>query len=341
MSPRPGRSSTRRCRATEDRHSEVLGAPGSRRPRLLISCRTRDDEQRRADLRRPLPSASRVSAAGRATFDIALRLGGLFVAILLVAVVFYCINSAFLNIDVIISVLRSMSSVAIMALGPDAGHRGRRDRSLLRRHVRARRQFAGGHVDRARHADLCRDSARHRHRRRSSGSSTACSTTWLKIPSFIVTLGSYNLLYGLSLWVTNASTFNPVYPPRRLSRRPGPARLLQQSDPAVRQPSVLRRGLLDDRPGPRGRLPAASLAVRLPADGDRRQSRGGRSSPACRCAATRSWPSSSAACWRRRRASSISPSSRRPSPTSASPRPSRSSPPSSSAAPASPAARAR
>ena len=37
--------------------------------------------------------------------------------------------------------------------------------------------------------------------------------TWLKIPSFIVTLGSYNLLYGISLWITRTSTFNPAYPP--------------------------------------------------------------------------------------------------------------------------------
>ena len=53
-----------------------------------------------------------------------------------------------LNLDVGISVLRAMSSVAIMALGPDAGHRRRRDRPLLRRHVRPRRQRAGGDVDR-------------------------------------------------------------------------------------------------------------------------------------------------------------------------------------------------
>jgi ribose/xylose/arabinose/galactoside ABC-type transport system permease subunit len=37
--------------------------------------------------------------------------------------------------------------------------------------------------------------------------------TSLKIPSFIVTLGSYNLLYGVSLWVSNTATFNPAYPP--------------------------------------------------------------------------------------------------------------------------------
>jgi ribose/xylose/arabinose/galactoside ABC-type transport system permease subunit len=37
--------------------------------------------------------------------------------------------------------------------------------------------------------------------------------TWMKIPSFIVTLGSYNLLYGITLWVSNTGTFNPTYPP--------------------------------------------------------------------------------------------------------------------------------
>jgi ribose/xylose/arabinose/galactoside ABC-type transport system permease subunit len=37
--------------------------------------------------------------------------------------------------------------------------------------------------------------------------------TGLRIPSFIVTLGSYNLIYGVSLWITKTSTFNPVYPP--------------------------------------------------------------------------------------------------------------------------------
>ena len=37
--------------------------------------------------------------------------------------------------------------------------------------------------------------------------------TQLKIPSFIVTLGSYNLLYGVTLWVSNTGTFNPAYPP--------------------------------------------------------------------------------------------------------------------------------
>ena len=37
--------------------------------------------------------------------------------------------------------------------------------------------------------------------------------TWLRIPPFIVTLGTHNLPYGISLWITKTSTFNPVYPP--------------------------------------------------------------------------------------------------------------------------------
>ncbi|HSY86096.1 MAG TPA: hypothetical protein VLA85_05955, partial [Verrucomicrobiae bacterium] len=160
----------------------------------------------------PISQASRFSAAGRATFDIALRLGGLFVAILLVAAAFYMINSAFLNIDVIISVLRSMSSVAIMALGLTLVIVvGEIDLSFGAMYGLAANSLAviwilggvpiyiaipiaigiGGLV----------------------GVFNGVLTTWLKIPSFIVTLGSYNLLYGLSLYVTNASTFNPVYPP--------------------------------------------------------------------------------------------------------------------------------
>jgi ribose/xylose/arabinose/galactoside ABC-type transport system permease subunit len=45
--------------------------------------------------------------------------------------------------------------------------------------------------------------------------------TSFRIPSFIVTLGSYNLLYGLSLWISNTSTFNPNYPPPDTAMREG------------------------------------------------------------------------------------------------------------------------
>jgi ribose/xylose/arabinose/galactoside ABC-type transport system permease subunit len=35
----------------------------------------------------------------------------------------------------------------------------------------------------------------------------------LKIPAFIVTLGTFNLMYGFSLYITNSTTLNPTYPP--------------------------------------------------------------------------------------------------------------------------------
>jgi ribose/xylose/arabinose/galactoside ABC-type transport system permease subunit len=46
-----------------------------------------------------------------------------------------------------------------------------------------------------------------------AGLFNALLITRLKIPSFIVTLGTYNLYYGFTLWVSNSSTFNPVYAP--------------------------------------------------------------------------------------------------------------------------------
>ena len=106
-----------------------------------------------------------LSAAGSATFDIALRMGGLFLAIIVVAVVIFILKPSSFNVDVGISVLRAMSSVAIMSLGLTPGHRRRRDRPLLRRDVRPRRQCAGGDVDHVGHPDLRRAAARDRDRR--------------------------------------------------------------------------------------------------------------------------------------------------------------------------------
>jgi ribose/xylose/arabinose/galactoside ABC-type transport system permease subunit len=62
----------------------------------------------------PRPS---MSVAGKATIDVALRLGGLFAAIVVVALIFIAINPNVANLNMGGSVLRSMSSVAIMALG--------------------------------------------------------------------------------------------------------------------------------------------------------------------------------------------------------------------------------
>src|SRR6185295_1453280 len=65
----------------------------------------------------PVDTRQGFSAAGQATFDIALRMGGLFAAIIVVAIVIVILKPGAFNIDVGISVLRAMSSVAIMSLG--------------------------------------------------------------------------------------------------------------------------------------------------------------------------------------------------------------------------------
>ena len=67
-------------------------------------------------------------------------------------------------------------------------------------------------MDRAGHSDLCRAAAGDRVGAL-VGLFNGALVTGLRIPSFIVTLGSYNLIYGVSLWITKTSTFNPVYPP--------------------------------------------------------------------------------------------------------------------------------
>src|SRR5450432_4207453 len=60
------------------------------------------------------PSFSNV---GRATLNIAARIGGLFAAVIVVAIIFLLINPHFANPNLAVSILRSMSSVAIMAMG--------------------------------------------------------------------------------------------------------------------------------------------------------------------------------------------------------------------------------
>ncbi|MBV8567269.1 MAG: ABC transporter permease [Methylobacteriaceae bacterium] len=169
----------------------------------------------RADPSETVPTPhSRLSlgAAGRATFDLALRLGGLFIAIVLVAILFIAINPAFMNADVLVSVLRSMSSVAIMALGLTLVIVvGEIDLSFGAMYGLAANSLAvmwildGISVYLAIPLTLAIGAL--------VGLFNGGLTTRLKIPSFIVTLGSYNLLYGFSLWITGAGTFNPAYPP--------------------------------------------------------------------------------------------------------------------------------
>src|ERR1700693_1844704 len=57
------------------------------------------------------------SNMGRATLNLAARIGGLFAAVIVVAIIFLLINPHFANPNLAVSILRSMSSVAIMAMG--------------------------------------------------------------------------------------------------------------------------------------------------------------------------------------------------------------------------------
>ncbi|MEP7240443.1 MAG: ABC transporter permease [Devosia sp.] len=158
----------------------------------------------------PIPAAG--SGAGRATLNVALRLGGLFAAIILVALVFIIIKPNLFSLNMGGAVLRSMSSVAIMALGLTLVIVvGEIDLSFgatygLAVNALAVMWIVGGiPVYLAIPIAILVGGA--------VGLFNGVLVTWLKIPSFIVTLGSYNLLYGFSLWASNTATFNPAYPP--------------------------------------------------------------------------------------------------------------------------------
>jgi ribose/xylose/arabinose/galactoside ABC-type transport system permease subunit len=158
------------------------------------------------------PTRAGLSAAGQATFDLALRMGGLFLAIVLVALFMFIVKPNSFNIDVGISVLRAMSSVAIMALGLTLVIVvGEIDLSFGAMYGLGANVLAvlwiihGVPVYLALLLALGSGAL--------LGALNGMLVTLLKIPSFIVTLGSYNLLYGVSLWMTHTSTFNPSYPP--------------------------------------------------------------------------------------------------------------------------------
>jgi ribose/xylose/arabinose/galactoside ABC-type transport system permease subunit len=144
--------------------------------------------------------------------NIAARVGGLFAAVVVVAIVFILVNPNFANPNLAVSVFRTMSSVAIMAMGLTLVIVvGEIDLSFGAMYGLAANSLAvlwvvqGVPVYLAIPATLLIAAA--------VGVFNGFLVTTLSIPSFIVTLGSYNLLYGLSLWVSNSGTFNPNYPP--------------------------------------------------------------------------------------------------------------------------------
>jgi ribose/xylose/arabinose/galactoside ABC-type transport system permease subunit len=161
----------------------------------------------------------RFSSAGKATFDLGLRMGGLFLAIILVAVLMLIVKPNSFNIDVGLSVLRAMSSVAIMSLGLTlVVVVGEIDLSFGAMYGLGANALAvmwivlGIPIYAALPLAIGVGAL--------VGLFNGALVTWLSIPSFIVTLGSYNLLYGVSLWITKTSTFNPAYPPPGLTIAP-------------------------------------------------------------------------------------------------------------------------
>ena len=240
---------------------------------------------------RPKRPARAYPPAGRATFDLALRMGGLFARHRRRRASDARAQAQFVNLDVGISVLRAMSSVAIMSLGLTLVIVvGEIDLSFGAMYGLGANSLAVMWICAGR-SDLCRAAADARRRRAGRAVQRRLSSPGCSIPSFIVTLGSYNLLYGVSLWISKTSTFNPDYPPPGVEICRRPARFLHRPDGELRLASDLARSRLDARPRAGRRVPAAPHAVRLSPDGDRRQSGRGPARPAAGARATRSSPS--------------------------------------------------
>ena len=210
-----------------------------------------------------------LSAAGSATFDIALRMGGLFLAIIVVAVVIFILKPSSFNIDVGISVLRAMSSVAIMSLGLLLVIVvGEIDLSFGAMYGLGANALAvmwimfGIPIYAA--LPLAIASARW------SACSTACSSP-ARDP--LLHRDARELQSPLRrLAVDHANLdLQPGLPAARRRDSGGRARFLHRPDGELWHPPDLARGAVDAGAGGDRRLAAAPLAVRLPADRDRRQ----------------------------------------------------------------------
>jgi ribose/xylose/arabinose/galactoside ABC-type transport system permease subunit len=149
--------------------------------------------------------------AGQATFDVALRMGGLVLAILLVALFMFIVKPKSFNIDVGVSVLRAMSSVAIMSLGLTLVIVvGEIDLSIGYMYGLAATLCAvswinwGWPIYLAILFALAVAAL--------VGTINGFLVTVVKIPSFIVTLGMGQLIFGMTLLTSNTANLNPSYP---------------------------------------------------------------------------------------------------------------------------------
>ena len=161
------------------------------------------------------PGATAVSGglAGRAR-EAVLRIGGLVFAILIVVVIFTALGkpNTFLTIINAFGMLRFTSTYAIVALGLTLVIVvGEIDLSFGYMYGLAASLIAVSWIQwgwPAWAAIVLAALAAI-----GVGCFNAALTTFMKIPSFIVTLGSGQLIFGITLFITNTSNFSPQYPP--------------------------------------------------------------------------------------------------------------------------------
>lgn len=143
-----------------------------------------------------------------------LRIGGLLIAIVIVALIFTWAAKpgTFLTVGNFLGMLRYMSTIAIVALGLTVVIViGEIDLSFGFMYGLAATLIAVSWIDWGWpvHFSILLAFAVAVF----VGAFNAFFTTVLKIPSFIVTLGSGQLVFGFTLLVSNTKTFNPAYPP--------------------------------------------------------------------------------------------------------------------------------
>ena len=146
--------------------------------------------------------------------EVGIRLGGLIFAILIVCMIFTFVSkpNTFLTVINALGMLRYMSTVAIVALGLTLVIVvGEIDLSFgymygLASTVTAVAWIVWGWPLLAAIALAFGVAV-------VVGCVNALLVTVLKIPSFIVTLGSGQLIFGFTLLISNTATFNPAYPP--------------------------------------------------------------------------------------------------------------------------------
>jgi ribose/xylose/arabinose/galactoside ABC-type transport system permease subunit len=159
------------------------------------------------------PAAASTAPGRGRRIDSVRRVGGLFLAILAVGTVFTILNGSFLTTTNLLELLRSMSSLAIIALGLTLVIIiGELDLSIgavygLAAMVCGLLWTSGAPIWLALLAGLGSGAG--------VGAVNAFFTTVAGIPSFIVTLGALNLVQGTTLLISNAQAVNPEFDPKQ------------------------------------------------------------------------------------------------------------------------------